>query len=278
PRAGLDHQYASQSRNSKVSSRSVSWSRHAPTSELLLDELGVEHLGDPRYLEWLYDENPAGRAVEGNRDLDGRRAAHFAALPQWWRSGDRRERFVFSLNAITRASARGQGWFVELGEEIYGRAAESGHVGVITVCNANSTPALTEKLHQRFRGPLPVKVAVLVPGRGRGWRSRPIDTDFLDGAEFAEVAAELDDHRADGWTQCWTAEALRWRLARPHARYEPSGRGWLVNELNTMPGFTPISMYPKMWEASGLDYPDLIDELVDLAYERHARRVRNTAR
>jgi len=42
----------------------------------------------------------------------------------------------------------------------------------------------------------------------------------------------------------------------------------LVNEINTMPGFTPISMYPKLWEASGLSYPDLIDELVQLALER----------
>ena len=41
-----------------------------------------------------------------------------------------------------------------------------------------------------------------------------------------------------------------------------------INEINTMPGFTPISMYPKMWEASGISYPDLIDELIQLALER----------
>jgi D-alanine-D-alanine ligase len=39
-----------------------------------------------------------------------------------------------------------------------------------------------------------------------------------------------------------------------------------------MPGFTPISMYPRLWEASGLSYPDLVDELVALALERHGRR------
>ena len=66
-------------------------------------------------------------------------------------------------------------------------------------------------------------------------------------------------------------------LARADFFYEAGGRGWLVNELNTLPGFTPISMYPKMWEASGLAYPDLIDELISLAYERHGRRVRNTS-
>jgi D-alanine-D-alanine ligase len=42
----------------------------------------------------------------------------------------------------------------------------------------------------------------------------------------------------------------------------------VVNEINTMPGFTPISMYPKMWEASGLSYPELISELIELALER----------
>jgi D-alanine-D-alanine ligase len=54
-------------------------------------------------------------------------------------------------------------------------------------------------------------------------------------------------------------------------------RGFLLNEVNTLPGFTPISMYPKMWMASGLSYPALIDELVSLAIERHGRRRRNTA-
>ncbi|MFI2101830.1 D-alanine--D-alanine ligase family protein [Isoptericola sp. NPDC019693] len=42
----------------------------------------------------------------------------------------------------------------------------------------------------------------------------------------------------------------------------------IVNEINTMPGFTPFSMYPRMWEASGVSYPDLVDELIQLALER----------
>jgi D-alanine-D-alanine ligase len=45
-----------------------------------------------------------------------------------------------------------------------------------------------------------------------------------------------------------------------------------VNELNTIPGFTTISMYSKMWEASGLPYPALIDRLIALALERHAEK------
>jgi len=46
-----------------------------------------------------------------------------------------------------------------------------------------------------------------------------------------------------------------------------------VNEVNTIPGFTSISMYPKLWEASGLMYPDLIDRLIDLAMERHNQKM-----
>jgi D-alanine-D-alanine ligase len=51
----------------------------------------------------------------------------------------------------------------------------------------------------------------------------------------------------------------------------PKGRIFL-NEINTLPGFTAISMYPKLWAASGLAYPDLIDRLIELALERHAER------
>ena len=47
-----------------------------------------------------------------------------------------------------------------------------------------------------------------------------------------------------------------------------------VNEINTIPGFTSISMYPKMWEASGLAYPRLLDRLIELAFERHRERTR----
>jgi D-alanine-D-alanine ligase len=48
----------------------------------------------------------------------------------------------------------------------------------------------------------------------------------------------------------------------------------LINEINTMPGFTRISMYSKLWEASGVPYPDLIDKLVQLALQRHEQNRR----
>ena len=49
----------------------------------------------------------------------------------------------------------------------------------------------------------------------------------------------------------------------------------LVNEINTMPGLTDASGFPKMWAGTGLPFPKVIDELVDLAFERHRDRSRN---
>ncbi|MFQ5420110.1 MAG: D-alanine--D-alanine ligase A, partial [Anaerolineae bacterium] len=42
-----------------------------------------------------------------------------------------------------------------------------------------------------------------------------------------------------------------------------------LNEINTIPGFTRISMYPKLWEATGISYPELLDRLIELALDRH---------
>ena len=61
-------------------------------------------------------------------------------------------------------------------------------------------------------------------------------------------------------------------MARVDFFLEEDGRGLLVNEVNTIPGFTPQSMFPRLWAASGLDYPGLVDRLVALALARHARR------
>ena len=64
-------------------------------------------------------------------------------------------------------------------------------------------------------------------------------------------------------------------LARVDFLMDPKSRKMFVNEINTMPGFTAISMYPKMWAASGVAYPDLIDRLIQLGIERHEDKKRN---
>jgi D-alanine-D-alanine ligase len=64
-------------------------------------------------------------------------------------------------------------------------------------------------------------------------------------------------------------------LARVDFLMDPRSRKIFVNEINTMPGFTAISMYPKMWAASGVAYPELIDRLIQLGIERHQDKKRN---
>jgi D-alanine-D-alanine ligase len=63
-------------------------------------------------------------------------------------------------------------------------------------------------------------------------------------------------------------------MARVDFFYDEDGRGFVVNEVNTIPGFTPISMFPRLMEASGIPYSELLDRLIDLAVERGERRAR----
>ncbi len=64
-------------------------------------------------------------------------------------------------------------------------------------------------------------------------------------------------------------------LARVDFLMDPASERIYVNEINTMPGFTQISMYPKLWAASGISYPELIDRLIQLGLERHREKKRN---
>jgi D-alanine-D-alanine ligase len=58
---------------------------------------------------------------------------------------------------------------------------------------------------------------------------------------------------------------------------EPDGKRRIyLNEVNTLPGFTQISMYPKLWEATGISYTDLITRLIELAIERQHEKNRNS--
>src|SRR6202165_741241 len=64
-------------------------------------------------------------------------------------------------------------------------------------------------------------------------------------------------------------------LARVDFLMDPKSRRIFVNEINTMPGFTAISMYPKLWGATGVSYPELIDRLIQFGIERHEDKKRN---
>lgn len=105
------------------------------------------------------------------------------------------------------------------------------------------------------------------------------DRDFYDyEAKYVQsssriiVPADLPERVADEIRSC-SIRAFKAvdaaGLARVDFFYEPEEDRVLVNEINTMPGFTEISMFPKLWRASGIGYPELIDRLIELALQRH---------
>ncbi|MDP1820430.1 MAG: D-alanine--D-alanine ligase family protein [Acidimicrobiales bacterium] len=103
------------------------------------------------------------------------------------------------------------------------------------------------------------------------------DDKYVAGAADLRIPADLPEHVAADIRRL-AVEAFSVLscdgMARVDFFYEAGRRGLLINEINTIPGFTPISMYPKLWEASGLPYGQLVDELVRLALDRHERRSR----
>ena len=106
---------------------------------------------------------------------------------------------------------------------------------------------------------------------------------YLDDQSRLIIPAALTDEQT---TKIQTMALTAYRaidctgMARVDFLMDGTNDELFINELNTIPGFTTISMYAKMWEASGLEYPALLDRLIDLARERHAhtRSPRTSAR
>jgi D-alanine-D-alanine ligase len=101
------------------------------------------------------------------------------------------------------------------------------------------------------------------------------EAKYLDNQSTFEIPAALPDAQAREVTrQAIVAfEAIDGSgLARVDFLLSRSTGELFINEINSMPGFTTISMYPKMWEASGVTYQSLVDRLITLALERHTAK------
>lgn len=222
---------------------------HEKSTELLDAELPDPRFVDTRYLTWLYDQNPHGPGFHESVDEDGVRMAHYAVIPQEYRSADGPARMVFSLNAVTRSGAQRKGWFTTLGERLYARAADWGALGVIGVSNENSTPPVVRKLGFRLLGPLPVKV---VPAAGRaaaGVATYRADGAFLTGPAGAEILDGLDDQPVEHWVNRWTPEYLRWRLAAPNMAspyWVHASRGLVAVTAREHVGGVPVAVVLKL--------------------------------
>lgn len=102
------------------------------------------------------------------------------------------------------------------------------------------------------------------------------DAKYVDGKSAAKIPAEIDAEMMQE-AQREAVRAYQALDCEGMARVDflLAGDGVLyINELNTIPGFTSISMYPKLWEASGLTYPELLDKLIKFAIERSKEKKR----
>lgn len=119
----------------------------------------------------------------------------------------------------------------------------------------------------RIEASLPAEIRV-VAADAAGWYD--FDAKYLDDACEFDIPAKLDD---DVTTALRVMAVSAFRsldcqgLARVDFFVGPDG-ALTVNEINTMPGFTPISMYPRMWAVTGVDYPTLLSTLIDTAMAR----------
>jgi D-alanine-D-alanine ligase len=162
----------------------------------------------------------------------------------------------------------------------------------VGVSKVRSAGAFAEALHLAFRYDTKAVVEEFIQGRelecsvlGNDDPVASVAGEVLPSHEFydyeakyldehgavLEIPARLESAKAEE-VQVLAVRAFRVLCCNGMARVDlflhPNGQ-LLVNEINTIPGFTRISMYPKLWEASGIPYRELVDRLIRLAIERH---------
>ena len=120
---------------------------------------------------------------------------------------------------------------------------------------------------------LPGEVVVTHRDGFYSYEAKYLDPDGAATKIPADLSPELTDRVRRLSVEAFKALDLC-GMARVDFLLDDRGGGLYLNEVNTIPGFTAISMFPKMWEATGLAYPDLLDKLVTLALERHERKQR----
>jgi hypothetical protein len=191
-------------------------------TELLARELPAARYVDAGYLQWLYDDNPYGPAIQRSVDEDGVRIGHYALIPQRFRGRDGIVPAAFSLHAVVRSGTQRKGLFTQMGLEIYEEASGAGWQLTTGVCNEKSIGAVVKYMGWKWPGPLPVRLVApyaMAGAAARRVESRTVDAAYLASSEFEQLAAELDSTPVDQWTNSYTAEYLRWRLACPATTY-----------------------------------------------------------
>ena len=212
--------------------------------------------------------------------------AGLPVAPFWWIA---RRRWQDEPDAVAREVER------RLGYPCFVKPANTG--SSIGISKAHDREELTEAFRQAARLDLKILVEKAIDARelecgvlGNDSPQASVVGEVFPGHEFydyeakygdegtrIQIPAEIDPALA-AKVQAQSVAAFQaidaCGLARVDFFLERRSHQLYVNEINTIPGFTPQSMFPRLWEAGGVAYPELIDRLIELALERHEERQR----
>jgi GNAT superfamily N-acetyltransferase len=229
--------------------------RHPATAALLNEVFGLDPPLGAEDLTWYYDRNPTGVASVGRVEDAGRRLGNYALVPTRFRRGDEELTLGLGVDLAVLPEARGAGTFRRTVEDAYARGAADGLDGILGVANAQSAPRMVKTLGWASLPPLPVRL--LGPGpRPAPLAHHRVDGAFLASARFDELVPEAFPPPADGWAPVWTRSLLRWRLAKPRARYVlHAGDDVVAVSTRTSIKGLPVAVLLKVLARRRLDEP-----------------------
>ena len=167
----------------------------------------------------------------------------------------------------------------------------------VGIAKCRDIDELRSGIEEAFKHDRKVLIEEAVPGReiecgvlGNEYPEASICGEVLPGREFYDYVAKYLDESSRTVIPAdipdEVCETIRSHsvaafkaidaegMARVDFFYDEGGRGVVINEINTIPGFTTISMFPKLWEATGVPYSKLIDRVIELALDRHRKKRR----
>jgi GNAT superfamily N-acetyltransferase len=179
-------------------------------------------------MQWYYDDNPRGPASVGRVEEDGVRLGNYALVPLRLARGDGSTITLgVGVDLAVHPDARGKGTFRTTVEDSYVRGTADGLDGILGVANANSAPRMVSTLGWRALPDLPVRLLAPVSmqrtrsgSKGARVTTTAVTPQLLASEHLASVAPTgVTAPRGTGYSPQWRVEDLRWRLAKPRARY-----------------------------------------------------------
>ena len=196
-----------------------------PTADLLNLVFGFQPPIGIDHLNWYYRGNPHGRASVGRAYDDGRLVGNYALIPMQFQSNHGPSlRLGLGVDLSTRPDSRGTGAFRRTVEDSYRVGTADGLDGILGVANAQSVPRMVETLGWRRLPDCPARfIAPLSDSIPTS--SHLVDAALLAGSLPDQALPQPTSPPPTGLGALWTADLLRWRLARPCLLYtSPSPR------------------------------------------------------